>query len=162
MRRGVQSAPPTRQRNGQGARSVGRPALAPTRLKPAPPTLAGPQHITPAAASIPPQALDAAAAALPPARLAAARDAYAALQAGALRAVADLADLQARMRGLVAQLSIQAEAAGTGLADPVQLVDRWREGRDAAKREVGSSAPSVDGEGWLHASHCWPFTCNRH
>lgn len=88
----------------------------------------------------PRQALEALPAALPPDRLTAARGAYSQLQRAALRAVADLAMLQSRVRALVGQLAIQHEAAEGGFSDAVQVVDKWREGRDRAQREVGAAA----------------------
>ena len=97
-----------------------------------------------------PQALDslerggAGAGAPPPDRLATARGAYSQLQHAALRAVADLAALQRRVAGLLVQAQgarVHAEmeaAAASGDTDPIQVIDRFREDRDCARRQVGA------------------------
>ena len=95
---------------------------------------------------------------VPPGRLQAARDGYQQLQHGALRALSDLATLQQRMGQLLAQLQ-QVEAQGElvqqgGFTDPVQVLDKFREDRERARREVGCLGGWLGGgrdSGWMQA-----------
>lgn len=103
---------------------------------------------------------------VPADRLVAARGAYAQLHHAALRAVSDLAALQQRLAGLLAQAQaarMQAEWEEGGLGDPMQLIDRVREDHDRAAREVGAGSSQnriSDGASQMWAqwtSCCTPF-----
>ena len=90
-------------------------------------------------------------------RLQAARDGYQHLQRGALRALSDLAALQKRMGQLLAQLQ-QVEAQGElvqqgGFTDPVQVLDKFREDRERARREVRWLAGWL--AGWVGGAAHW-------
>lgn len=124
----------------EATRVRGSPSNSPPALGPRLPPGSGPaDHLTrparPHASHL--QALDeaarprSAAAAAPRAppqeRLEHARASYGALQRAALRAVADLAALQARVAQLLGQLgalAAQQTAAEHGFSDPVQLLDK--------------------------------------
>ncbi|PRW58036.1 coiled-coil domain-containing 146-like [Chlorella sorokiniana] len=83
----------------------------------------------------------------PPERLEHARAAYGALQRAALRAVADLAALQARVAQLLGQLGAleaQRTAAEHGFSDPLQLLDKFREDRDEAQRQAVAAADAEE------------------
>lgn len=95
------------------------------------------RHLSLTPLPLPTQALDALPLdALGPARVQAARDAYESLQRAALRAVADLAALQQRLAARLQEAAAQREAAQHGFTDAVQLIDKYREERDRAAREV--------------------------